>query len=434
MAGALQDLTAEASLSLADSYYVDENYEEAIDVYTAAISVVRESEMALQIRALSHRSATFYQLRRYAEALEDANSSLKLLSTRSEGLRKGEGELINKRVGLAALELKKYAEAKEAFQKAARLASLNSRPEGIYETFIRKCDDNLKAAAVSVPAPSAKKETKPETSTQGTTKTQEKIVKQNLSKTEDGTKEEEKTESKVVGTLQPNSSLGATSSGAANRPSMPKYQYYQSDKFMTISILETKVVEEDIHVNFQPKQLTVILRKGGVDFTVIANTLYTEIVVDKSKIVIKDEKVLIKLKKKDEKYEWHELFGKNEPFKALPKATPKNEAGAPAASKTRPYASHKDWDQIDKDLKEKESKEKPEGDEAMNKFFKQIYSNADEETRRAMVKSYQTSGGTVLSCNWDEVKEKDYEKDRVAPKGMEWKNWEGKKLPMKEDD
>lgn len=44
-----------------------------------------------------------------------------------------------------------------------------------------------------------------------------------------------------------------------------------------------------------------------------------------------------------------------------------------------------------------------------------------------MIKSYQTSGGTVLSTNWDEVKTKDYEgKDKVdPPEGQQWakKDW-----------
>ena len=33
-----------------------------------------------------------------------------------------------------------------------------------------------------------------------------------------------------------------------------------------------------------------------------------------------------------------------------------------------------------------------------------------------------------------QVEKADYEKERQAPKGMEWRTWEGQKLPQKEDD
>merc|ERR1712129_16848 len=99
-------------------------------------------------------------------------------------------------------------------------------------------------------------------------------------------------------------------------------------------------------------------------------------------------------------------------------------------SKARPYSSQRDWDAIGKDLHKQEEKEKPEGDEALNKLFQQIYGKANDDTRRAMAKSFQTSGGTVLSTNWGEVSKTDYEKEKQAPKGMEWKNWEGDRLPQ----
>lgn len=43
------------------------------------------------------------------------------------------------------------------------------------------------------------------------------------------------------------------------------------------------------------------------------------------------------------------------------------------------------------------------GGDPVDGFFKKLYANADDDTRRAMVKSYYESQGTALSTNWDEV-------------------------------
>ena len=87
-------------------------------------------------------------------------------------------------------------------------------------------------------------------------------------------------------------------------------------------------------------------------------------------------------------------------------------------------AKHKvDFVKAEKEVEQQEKSENPEGSQELNDWFKQLYKNADEDTRRAMLKSYQTSGGTVLSTNWKEVKEKDYEKEISPPKGQEVHKW-----------
>ncbi|VEL29252.1 unnamed protein product [Protopolystoma xenopodis] len=55
-------------------------------------------------------------------------------------------------------------------------------------------------------------------------------------------------------------------------------------------------------------------------------------------------------------------------------------------------------------------------------MFRDIYSNATEETRKAMIKSFTESAGTVLSTNWKEVSKGKVE--IKPPDGMEYKQYE----------
>lgn len=58
-----------------------------------------------------------------------------------------------------------------------------------------------------------------------------------------------------------------------------------------------------------------------------------------------------------------------------------------------------DWDKLEAEVKKEEKEEKPEGEQALQKLFREIYSSSDEDTRRAMNKSYQV--GPLPQCYTD---------------------------------
>jgi len=65
---------------------------------------------------------------------------------------------------------------------------------------------------------------------------------------------------------------------------------------------------------------------------------------------------------------------------------------------------------VDADIdKEFEELQKAEASNDVNKFFSQLYQNADLDTRRAMEKSMAESNGTVLTTNWTDVKDRKVE-------------------------
>jgi suppressor of G2 allele of SKP1 len=65
-------------------------------------------------------------------------------------------------------------------------------------------------------------------------------------------------------------------------------------------------------------------------------------------------------------------------------------SGPPKYPSSAPKA--RDWDRVVGDITKEENEEKPEGDAALNDLFQKIYSQGSDEVKRAMNKSFVSSG------------------------------------------
>lgn len=185
-------------------------------------------------------------------------------------------------------------------------------------------------------------------------------------------------------------------------------EWYQSKTSVTVTIFAKEVPKESMHVEFGRRSLTVTFPTSAAsEYSYVLDGLYGEIVPEECSYVVTSKKIEIVLHKKIEG-KWSALEGDG-PIAAPQEST----SGTSSGGLSYPTSSRKrvDWSSFDVKDEEDES-----GD-----FFAKLYKDVDEDTKRAMMKSYVESNGTVLTTNWAEAKEKTFETS--PPEGMQAKKW-----------
>ncbi|XP_056663412.1 protein SGT1 homolog [Monodelphis domestica] len=199
-----------------------------------------------------------------------------------------------------------------------------------------------------------------------------------------------------------------------NQQSKIKYDWYQTESQVIITLMIKNIQKNNIKVEFSENELSAVVNlPSGEDYNLKLSLLHP-IVPEQSTFKILSTKIEIKMKK-SEAVRWEKLEGHRD--------VPKPKQFTPDSKHMYPSSSHytRNWDKLVGEIKEEEKNEKLEGDAALNKLFQQIYSDGSDEVKRAMNKSFMESGGTVLSTNWSDVGKRKV--DVNPPDDMEWKKF-----------
>lgn len=160
-----------------------------------------------------------------------------------------------------------------------------------------------------------------------------------------------------------------------------KYDWYQTESQVIITLMIKNIQKNDVNVEFSEKELSALVKlPSGEDYNLKLRLLHP-VVPEQSTFKVLSTKIEIKMKK-PEAVRWEKLEGQGD------EPTPKQFTAD--VKNLYPSSSHytRNWDKLVGEIKEEEKNEKLEGDAALNKLFQQIYSDGSDEVKRAMNKSF----------------------------------------------
>ncbi|CAN1300525.1 Protein SGT1 homolog A [Linum perenne] len=350
--------------------FLDDDFQLAVDLYSKAVDLNPNNPDYFADRAQAN-----IKLSQFTEAVADANRAIQLDPKMVKAyLRKG----------TACIKLEEYQTAKAALEKGASLAPADQSQR--FTKLIEECNRSIADESDDL---------------------SKSVQCNNVSSTA------------VASAAVP---VPAGTVEVNPVPSTPKYRhgYYQKPEEVVVTIFAKGIPSENVTVDFGEQILSVTIEVPGEESYQFQPRLFAKVVPANCSYQVLSTKVEIRLAKV-EAIHWTSLEYTNNagvaPLRNMPTSMTSQRPAYPS-SKSR----GKDWDKLEALVKKEEKDEKLEGDAGLNKFFREIYQNADEDMRRAMSKSFVESSGTVLSTDWKDVGSKKIEGS--APNGMEMKKWE----------
>lgn len=203
----------------------------------------------------------------------------------------------------------------------------------------------------------------------------------------------------------PTAAAAAPSSAPAKPAPLARHEWYQTASHIIFTFYVKGRAAADVKVSAKPRSLSVTIKMPNSEQEAqwLFEPFFMNIDPNSVETTCTPYKVEMKLAKATPS-QWAslELKAGADVAAAAPASIV---ASLPKTHQELSYpnssAKRTDWSKVT--LGEQDDGAQKSGDEALSALFKKIYGNADEDTRRAMMKSYAESGGTTLSTNWKDV-------------------------------